>query len=201
MSNLISSLKSWYRRNHPFVAFCLVLFSLYLVLSRFCSDSEKAFLLGGLILQFLGVVITLNGIVCIRKEFNSPSLFELFKGLFRFKSRTVIGTGSGSLTTFGQTVVDFSRVSPIREHPVKDVNTENINLIFEIINNDRQTLQALWEHHETSKQRLETEAILKVNQLRQLNHRVHISGSGLTLIGIGWVIFGLTCSAIPFFIS
>lgn len=192
------SLKSWYRRNLPFVAFCLILFSIYLVLNTFCSDKEKAFLLGGLILQILGVGITLYGILCIREEFNSPSIWVLIKGLFRFKSNVVIGTGSGILTTFEQTVVDFSIAYPIKEHPINDVNTENIQRLFEIINNDRKTLKALWEQNEANKKRLEAEALVKINQISQQNQRVHVSGSGLTIMGIGWVMVGLICSSVPF---
>ncbi|QEW06349.1 hypothetical protein [Nitrincola iocasae] len=199
MSTLRKCLRSWYLRNSPFLAFCLVLVSLFFVIKTFCTETEPSLLIAGLTLQLLGILITFIGILDIRKEFNRPGFWELIKGLFRFKSRTVYGIGSGNLNMLAATVT-ASKAEPTTGSSKEDVNAENIYRLFNMVHEDRHQAQMLLEQLRNIEKRIDAEVLPKVGQISQQTERIHISGSGLTLMGLGWVAIGVICSAIPSFL-
>ncbi|MFN3881490.1 MAG: hypothetical protein ACK4L8_08695 [Nitrincola lacisaponensis] len=199
MSILLKCIRSWYRRNKPFVAFCLVLVSIYFVIRTFVTETELSFLIGGLVLQLLGISVTFKGILDIRKEFNRPGFWELTKGLFRFESKTVIAVASGNLNMLAATVI-ASGVTQSKDKSKQDINAENIDRLFQLINEDRKQAQMLLEQLRNVEKRIDAEVLPKVGQISQKTERIHISGSGLTLMGLGWVAIGVICSAIPSFL-
>lgn len=192
--------ETWYLRNRLFVLSVLWPISVFILPSSLIESASLVLNISAYVLQLSGLIITIMGLLSTRSEFGGLSPSELLKGLFRIKP-VVIARGGGTLMNLEQVVLDVSPVTPTECRDLEEKVEVNTQLLFKHINNDRFSIRHLLSRQQHFENDFKNKIGKQVGEHYRTVERVHLSGSGLALVGLIWVGVGMTQAAIATFIT
>jgi len=166
-------------------------------------QSEASIRSAGYVLQLIGMIFAVRGLLGIRAHFSQPLLRDLFlKWLLRFpkwRHDTVVGvaTATCSLDGFRARVEVWSP-----DDPEKTIE-ERLNALVQNLANLRQgqqqhslSIDDLKDSHEEHKKKVEEQTKKLEEDLRSDLESLHINDLITSLVGLTWLTTGITMSTL-----
>jgi len=199
--------KNWLREIFFWVAearlaflCCLVLLTAFFF-SLYMWPSEQSIRTSGYVLQILGISFAIYGLLNIRAYFGQPTLRRLsIAWLYRFpkwKKDTVIGAMTAALTmpAFKARGTLWTNDNP--EDPLEkrfDGMIINMERIREVQRRNSEQIDTLQKNHEKHQEEQEQARVDMENQIRSDLESLHTDDIVVMLIGLVWLIFGVSMS-------
>lgn len=192
--------RQWYSLNKAFVLFVVWSVATYMLPSALFDERILVLNISAYVLQVSGLIITIEGLLSVRSEFGARSIPELISDFFVLKP-IENHSGSGTLLTFKQTVLDKRPVIPIECLDRDEGLNKNIAALFECINHDRVAIEHLLDRQKETEEKIRDELGPKIGEHQRRSERVNLHGSGLALVGLLWVGIGMTQSALSAYLT
>jgi len=198
--NWLKEICSWAAEARLVFLCCLVLFPA-LIFALLVCPSEQSIRTSGFVLQILGMVLAIRGLLKIRTYFRQPPLTRLFvKWLHRFpkwKKDTVIGLKTGNLVMVGEKVrVEVWTPDNTQDPMEKRIdgiikNLERIKAeqrkISEQIDKQEKNQEKNQKEQEQSREKME-------NQIQSDLESLHTDDIIVSFIGLLWLTVGISMS-------
>ena len=198
---------TWLREIILWAAEAWLVFLCFLVilatfLFGFCIwPSEQSIRIAGYVLQILGILFAIRGLLNIRAHFSQPTLRKLFIAwLYRFpkwEKDTVISVVDGFRATASMRARAEVWSPDNTEVPLEkriDRIIKNIERIREEQKIISEQIDKLQENHEKSQKEQEQARVNVENNFRAELESLHTSDIIVSLVGLIWLIFGISMS-------
>lgn len=163
--------------------------------------SEPSIRTSGYVLQILGMSFAIYGLLNIRDYFGQPPLRRLsIAWLYRFpkwKKDTVIGAMTAALTMTGFKARGEIWTNDNPEDSLEkrfDCMIKNMERIREVQKRNSEQIDTLKENHEKHQEEQEQARVEMENQIRSDLESLHTDDIVVMLIGLVWLIFGVSMS-------
>ena len=180
---------------------CILVIASAIILGFVTWSSEVSIRSAGYVLQFIGMLFAIRGLLGIRAHFGQPLLRELFfnwlKRFPKWKRNVVIGVGAGHMGLAGMK----ARVEvwspddpslPIDERIEKIIN--NLDRIKIEQGAHAKLIDDLKDSHEEHKKKTKEQTRKIEENIRTELESLHTSDLIISLVGLVWLTAGITMS-------
>lgn len=180
---------------------CLLVIAAAIMLGFVTWSSEASIRSAGYVLQFIGMLFAIRGLLGIRAHFGQPLLRELFinwlKRFPKWKRNVVISVGAGNLGLTGMK----ARVEvwspddpglPIEVRIEKIIN--NLDRIRIELGDHAKLIDDLKDSHEEHKKQITEKTKQMEENIRNELESLHTSDLITSLVGLVWLTAGITMS-------
>lgn len=167
--------------------------------------SAKSIIYAGYALQLCGMLLAIRGLLLIRLHFRQPPLRNLFVNWLRrfptWKSSVIEARGSGIISMNKSRLLwDISWAPDINSHPLEariEAIVENVEQIRKELKNQYNYLEYLKDNFEYHKKSVAEENKNMERAIRSDLESLHTSDLIPSLVGLIWLLVGITMSTIP----
>lgn len=205
----IRRLRQWLLENWRWLAegkiifLCLLVIAAVIALSVFTWRSEFSIRLAGYILQLIGMIFAIRGLLSVRAHFGQPLLRKLFlewlKRFPKWKRDTVIGLGAADMASLSMKA--RAEVWTV-DNPGYQVEKriEGIVQNLERIRNEQRehasSIDILKDDHEKQMKMVSEQTKKLEKDIRSDLESLHTSDLITSLVGLVWLTVGITMSTL-----
>ena len=194
---------SWLSEAKEFIACVLVIVNA-IVFTFYLCPSEASIRMSGYILQMLGMLFAVAGILSIRMHFGYPSLFKLIlEWLKRFPSLSnsivIQGVPAELKIKGGRARIELWKIDN-SDAPLE----ERVSSIVSNLGKVRQELESYYFELNEIKDELEESSERQEESINQLEDKIgndiellHTKDLSTSLVGLVWITVGITFSTLP----
>ena len=180
---------------------CFIVLMLAFLFGFGMCPSEQSIRTSGYVLQILGMIFAIRGLLRIRAHFGQPKLrsssFAWLKRFPKWKKHYVINAEAGDYVILsGKARVELwtndNSADPLEKRIDGIVN--NLERLKEEQRKNSEQIDELQENHEKYKKEQKHKRVNMVNQFRSDLESLHTDDIVVSLIGLTWLTFGLSMS-------
>ena len=192
----------WLLEGKAILMFFLVILAAS-ILGFVTWQSETSIRAAGYVLQLIGMIFAIRGLLSIRAHFGQPLLrVLLYEWLCRFpkwKRNTIIGLGTAADGSARMRIIaevwapDDPQKSP--EERIEAI-VQNLEGIKQEQRKNLDSIHNLKKSHEEHKEQVETQTKELEENLRTDLEKLHTSDLLTSLVGLAWLTLGITMSTL-----
>lgn len=183
------------------VFMCILVIVSAIALGFYAWCSEVSIRLAGYFLQLIGMTFAIRGLLSIRAHFGQPLLRRLFvnwlKRFPKWKKNTIIGVGAANLTMTGMNA-KAEVWAPYKPDQSLEKKLEgivyNLETLRSVQREQTSSLDKLKNSHEEHKKIVAEHAKKIEDDIRSDLETLHTSDLITSLVGLVWLITGITLS-------
>ncbi len=165
--------------------------------------SEESIRVAGYVLQLIGMVFAIRGLLGIREHFGQPLLRQLVskwvKRFPRWKKNVVIAAGTAHMTMSGMKARGEIWTPDDAEKPIEqriDGIIRNLDRVREEQRGHAHSIEELKDSHEEHKKQVAEEQNNIKERIRSDLESLHTSDLITSLVGLVWLTVGITMSTL-----
>ena len=183
------------------VFMCLLVIAAAVILGFVTWQSESSIRSSGYMLQFIGMIFAIRGLLSIREHFGQPLLRKLFINWFKrfpkWKRNIVVGVGTAHMAVMGgkARAEVWSTDDPAKpiEQRIESI-IRNLERIRGEQHNHSKLIDELKDSHDEHKKKM-TEQTKKLEEdIRTDLESLHTSDLITSLVGLVWLLVGISMS-------
>lgn len=182
---------------------CLLVISAIIALGVFTWRSEFSIRFSGYVLQLIGMIFAIRGLLSIRAHFGQPLLrrmfFEWLKQFPKWKRDTVIGAAASMTAVSGMKARAEVWTADNAGYPVEkriEGIVQNLEKIRVELRQHASTIDKLIDDYEKHKKLLIEQTQQLEKNIRSELESLHTSDLITSLVGLVWLTVGITMSTL-----